>query len=140
MTHGLVEPLQKEHERIVRLSLRLRSNLSGQCQGSQGDQSPADCRFSVDHGLVGERREIHDTPFGSNSPLRLEQGSYRSEKRGLDVAEARRWLPRRRCCATHPLRMQTYRVRNRCVKGSGNMTEGAGLGQGPGTSPDRRGD
>ena len=60
MSHGLVEPLQKEHERIVRL-LRLCSDLSGQYQGSQGDQSPADCSLSVDHGLVGERREIHDT-------------------------------------------------------------------------------
>jgi hypothetical protein len=92
VSYGLVKPLQENDERIVRLSLRLRSHLSGQCQGGQ---SSADCSFSVDHFLVGERREIHDSlPPGSDSPLRLEQGSYRSEKRGPSIAEARSCLAR----------------------------------------------
>ena len=59
MSHGLVEPLQEDDERTVGLFLHSCSDLSGHCQGSQADQSPADCRFSVDL-LVGERREIHD--------------------------------------------------------------------------------
>ena len=121
MTHGLVEPLQKEHERIVRLSLRLRSNLSGQCQGSQGDQSPADCRFSVDHGLVGERGEIHDSlpsirfPASDGAGLLLARGKEARRLRGQKGGFLRGDVAR-----LTPLSMRLYRVRIRCVKGSGD--------------------
>src|SRR5205807_6537465 len=65
---------------------------------------------SVDYGLVGDRRELHDSsPFGADSPLRLEQGCLLSQrgKRLVGVAEARRWRPKRRCCATQPAEHRT---------------------------------
>ena len=51
MSHGLVEPLQEDDERIVGLSLRLCSHLPRQHEGSQCDQSAADCGSSIDYGL-----------------------------------------------------------------------------------------
>ena len=47
MSHGLVEPLQEDDERIVGLSLRLCSHLPRQHQGSQCGQSAVDCRFRL---------------------------------------------------------------------------------------------
>jgi len=126
VSHGLVEPLQEDDERIVRLSLRLCSHLPRQHQGSQCDQSAADCGFSVDHGLVGDRRELHDSsPSGSDSPLRLEQGCLLSQRgKRLGVAEARRWRPKRRCCATQPAEHRTlpcsYQMCQAQWRGQGN--------------------
>ena len=91
MSHGLVEPLQEDDERIVGLFLRLCSDLCGQCQGSQADQPPLIAVFRLTFWSVNDTRST-TASLRIDSPLRLEQGSYRGEERGLGVAEAGSYL------------------------------------------------
>jgi len=91
VSHGLVEPLQEDEKESSGCFFACARTCAGNARAARPTSPPLIAVFRLTFWSVNDTRST-TASLRIDSPLRLEQGSYRGEERGLGVAEAGSYL------------------------------------------------